>query len=52
MNRAGAKQPGMTGQVKEEILTRRGELGISVKNGSLCFNPTLLRVDELLSQDL
>ena len=26
----GARQPGMTGQVKEEILTRFGELGVSV----------------------
>ena len=25
---AGAKQPGMTGQVKEEVLTRFGELGV------------------------
>ena len=28
---AGARQPGMTGQVKEEILTRFGELGVSYK---------------------
>ena len=27
---AGAKQPGMTGQVKEEVLTRFGELGVRV----------------------
>ena len=27
----GAKQPGMTGQVKEEILTRQVELGVFVK---------------------
>jgi hypothetical protein len=46
----GAKQPGMTGQVKEEILTRRGELGICVENGSLRFQPTLLRSDEFLRQ--
>lgn len=39
----GAKQPGMTGQVKEEILTRRGELGISVKAGCISFQPSLLR---------
>ena len=42
----GARQPGMTGQVKEEILTRMGELGVSVKHGSLCFSPTLFRRDE------
>ncbi|WP_420628153.1 hypothetical protein [Candidatus Leptofilum sp.] len=43
---SGARQPGMTGQVKEEILTRWGELGISVQDGSLQFAPTLLRADE------
>jgi hypothetical protein len=33
----------MTGQVKEEILTRRGELGLCVRNGCLQFQPFLLR---------
>ena len=32
---AGAQQPGMTGQVKEEILTRRGELGIRIREGRI-----------------
>ena len=27
----GAQQPGMTGQVKEDILSRFGELGLRVK---------------------
>ena len=45
----GAKQPGMTGQVKEEILTRRGELGIRVREGTLCFRPSLLRRSEFLA---
>ncbi len=40
---AGARQPGMTGQVKEEILTRFIELGISVRNGQVTINPALLR---------
>jgi hypothetical protein len=44
----GARQPGMTGQVKEEILTRLGELGIAVHNGALRFEPTLLRNEEYL----
>jgi hypothetical protein len=47
---SGARQPGMTGQVKEEILTRWGELGISVREGALCFKPTLLRSDEFLAE--
>ncbi len=46
----GARQPGMTGQVKEEILARFGELGVSVCEGALNFNPTLLRSDELLDK--
>ncbi len=45
----GARQPGMTGQVKEEILARWGELGVSVQNGAICFAPTLLRSDEFLA---
>jgi hypothetical protein len=46
----GARQPGMTGQVKEEILTRFGELGVSVRRGVLSFKPTLLRKDEYLPE--
>ena len=45
---SGARQPGMTGQVKEEILTRWGELGVSLQDGVLCFSPTLLRKSEFL----
>ena len=46
----GAQQPGMTGQVKEEILTRPGELGVWVADGELCFDPILLRRRELLGE--
>ncbi len=45
----GAKQPGMTGMVKEEILTRWGELGVSVAAGRLVFNAALLRQSEFLT---
>ncbi len=45
----GARQPGMTGMVKEEILTRLGELGVFVQDGQLCFEPTLLRPSEFLT---
>ncbi|MFD2185610.1 hypothetical protein ACFSJT_02315 [Aquimarina celericrescens] len=44
----GAQQPGMTGQVKEDILSRLGELGVTVKNGELQFHPFLLRIGEFL----
>ncbi|MFO7723289.1 MAG: hypothetical protein R6V49_08720 [Bacteroidales bacterium] len=47
----GAQQPGMTGQVKEDILVRFGELGVFVKDGRLHFNPCLLRSDEFLKQE-
>jgi hypothetical protein len=47
---AGAQQPGMTGQVKEEVLTRFGELGLRVDKGRLVFDPRLLRAREFLSQ--
>jgi hypothetical protein len=40
---AGAQQPGMTGQVKEEVLTRFGELGVRVRDGAVHFEPGLLR---------
>ncbi|MBP6431639.1 MAG: hypothetical protein KA319_07730 [Ferruginibacter sp.] len=46
----GAQQPGMTGQVKEDILTRLGELGVVIKEGALCFVPNLLYKKEFLQQ--
>jgi hypothetical protein len=42
----GAQQPGMTGQVKEDILSRIGELGAMVRDGQLAFRPELLRKAE------
>ena len=46
----GAQQPGMTGQVKEDILSRFGELGVFVKEGKLAFAPDMLRKAEFLKQ--
>lgn len=46
----GAQQPGMTGQVKEDILSRFGELGIFVSEGKLFFNPSLLRKEEFFTE--
>ena len=46
----GAKQPGMTGQVKEEILTRQVELGVFVRDGQIIFDPVLLRPEEFITQ--
>ena len=47
----GAQQPGMTGQVKEDILTRIGELGVMMKDGKLEFQPTLLHRNEFLLEE-
>jgi hypothetical protein len=47
---AGAKQPGMTGQVKEELLTRWGELGVLVHEGQIRFQPSLLRAEEFVAE--
>ena len=45
---AGAQQPGMTGQVKEDIITRFGELGVRIDKGEITFQPLLLKKEELL----
>jgi hypothetical protein len=47
---AGAKQPGMTGQVKEEVIARLLEVGVAVVKGNITFNPFILRKSEFLSQ--
>jgi hypothetical protein len=44
----GAQQPGMTGQVKEDILSRIGEVGVRVAEGKISFNTRLLRKNEFL----
>jgi predicted site-specific integrase-resolvase len=44
----GAQQPGMTGQVKEDVLSRFGELGVFVVDGKLNFNTRLLQKKEFL----
>ena len=46
----GASQPGMTGQVKEEVLARFGELGIRVADGTVRIRPALLRAAEFTAE--
>jgi hypothetical protein len=46
---AGAQQPGMTGMVKEEILTRFGELGVRIRDGAVTFEVGLLRAREFVA---
>ncbi|MBN2175351.1 MAG: hypothetical protein JW731_14550 [Bacteroidales bacterium] len=45
---AGVKQPGLTGQVKEDVISRMAELGVRVKNGALSFDLSLLHHEETL----
>lgn len=42
----GAQQPGMTGHVKEQILSRFMQLGIRVQDGEIHIVPTMLRREE------
>ncbi|WP_309608902.1 hypothetical protein [Flavobacterium sp.] len=46
----GAQQPGMTGQVKEDILVRISELGIKLSEGKIQFQPLILNKNEFLSE--
>jgi hypothetical protein len=46
----GVQQPGMTGQVKEDILSRFGEMGVLVKDGKIKFHPTIMRKEEFLQE--
>jgi hypothetical protein len=46
---AGVQQPGMTGQVKEDIIARLGEMGVAVEHGRFSFRPHLLSRAEFLT---
>ena len=48
---AGAQQPGMTGQVKEDFLSRMRELGIHIQNGEIVFLSSLFNSEELLREE-
>ncbi len=47
---AGAQQPGMTGQVKEDILNRWAELGLRVANGKLHIEPAFFDPNEFIKK--
>ncbi len=47
---AGARQPGMTGQVKEELMARWRELGVVVEQGIVSFTPKQLLAKEFLCE--
>ena len=46
----GARQPGMTGLVKEEIIARLAELALTAQDGCLVFDPILFDRKELLGE--
>jgi hypothetical protein len=47
---AGVQQPGMTGQVKEDLITRLGEMGVAVKDGRLGVRRHLVSRSEFLRE--
>ncbi len=47
----GPQQPGLTGQVKEDVILRFLELGISVRGGIVSFEPHLLKRGEFLREN-
>jgi len=48
---AGAQQPGMTGQVKEDFISRMREIGIQILDGKIMFQSSLLNPNELLNEE-
>ena len=49
---AGAQQPGMTGQVKEDLISRMGELGVVFEKGIVRFELEAFEVSELSSEPM
>jgi len=48
---AGAQQPGMTGQVKEDVINRWAELGLVVQDGAILFDPVFIKKEEFLDAE-
>jgi hypothetical protein len=46
----GVQQPGLTGQVKEDVITRFWQLGVRVTRGEVAFEPVMLGRDEFLQE--
>lgn len=49
---AGVQQPGMTGQVKEDIISRFFELGVTVHDGQISFRPSMLTDKDFTNGEL
>ncbi len=48
----GAQQPGMTGQAKEDVLARFGEVGVQPGEGQLHFSPESVADEEWLRESV
>ena len=49
---SGAQQPGLTGQVKEDIISRWFELGIEVENGQIIVHPRMVNTRDFFRNKL
>nr|MDA3930061.1 hypothetical protein [Prolixibacteraceae bacterium] len=49
---SGVQQPGMTGQVKEDLLSRMHELGISVNDGCVHFEAQKVNSEEFITEEI
>ena len=49
---SGAQQPGLTGQVKEDIISRWFELGIEVEGGQVVIHPRMINPDDFHNNKL
>jgi hypothetical protein len=47
---SGVQQPGLTGQVKEDLITRFWQLGVRVAQGEVIFEPVVLDREEFLQK--
>jgi len=47
---AGVQQPGMTGQVKEDLISRASEMGMAIEEGHLEFLTALVTESEFLGE--
>jgi hypothetical protein len=45
----GAQQPGMTGQVKEDFIARKNELGVHIHDGEIRFVPSQIFANDFLA---
>lgn len=47
---AGVRQPGLTGQVKEDVISRIGEMGLRIMQGKIMLDAALVNNEEILQK--